>query len=261
MPPWLPTIFLLASLFGGHRGQDIGNGDCLDFSAFNYFRFSPVLTYDPNEGIGGVECAQLCTASTLPHAAVVLKKYCLCARDDDLAAIKAIAKVTDELCDQSDHYVRYYQGTRSNRVEKLSLKADRERAEINEEVTFDLSVANGADVEYSLNYGDGSDSTEWSTANTLRHRYLCSGLFTPKVSARLINQRSVMATEIGTIRIQKAVNSDNINLECPTVVEPGENVDCNVTVRLGTELQMKMDFGDGTFTKWINLPGEYCWQD
>ena len=252
-------VFIVCVLFSqlifDIHGQDVINGDCLDYPAFEYFRYSPSLGYDPLKGVDGPQCAQLCSESAMPNAGVVAKKYCLCARDTELEAIKSIPKVTNELCTQSDDYVSYFRGKSKNKIENLAVKPDKEVAVIDEEVYFELSSSN-TDVEYSLDYGDGSDHTEWSSANALRHRYYMSGTFVINVHARtLTGKPKNVVSEMASIKIEGEVQNENVHMACPTVVEPGDLVDCNITVTVGTQLQMKMDFGDGVFTPMINLPG------
>lgn len=253
----LIAIFAICLLQAGVPclAQDVFNGDCLDFQAFDYFRYSPGIGYDPLKGIDGPQCAELCSESAMPHAGVVLNKYCLCAREAEIEAIKSIAKVTSELCKQSDDYVKYYKGKSKNTIENLSVKPNPEVAVIDQEVLFDISSSN-TDIEYSLDYGDGSDHTEWSSANALRHRYYMSGTFVISVHARLTERPQQVITEKSSIRIEGEVMNDNVQMTCPTVVEPGDLVDCNITITMGTQLTMKMDFGDGVTTAMIDLPGK-----
>ncbi len=247
-------LVFLCSLVVPSLGQDVVNGDCLDFQAFDYFRYSPGIGYDPFKGIDGPQCAELCSESSMPHAGVVLNKYCLCAREAELEAIKSIAKVTGELCRTSDDYVKYFRGKSKNKIENLSVRPNPEVAVIDQEVLFDISSSN-TNIEYSLDYGDGSDHTEWSSANALRHRYYMSGTFVISVHARLTERPQQVVTEKSSIRIEGEVQNDHLNMTCPTVVEPGDLVDCNITISMGTQLTMKMDFGDGISTAMIDLPG------
>lgn len=249
------TCLLIGQLVVFGQGQEVINGDCLDYQAFDYFRYSPGIGYDPLKGVDGPQCAQLCSESSMPHAGVVAGKYCLCARDSELDAIKSIGKVHQDLCKSNDDYVGYYRGKARNKIEKLAVKLDKDVASIDEEVYFELS-SSSSDVEYSLDYGDGSDHSEWSAANALRHRYYMSGTFVVQVHARLAEKPQNVLTEIASIRIEAEVQSDNLHMTCPTVLEPGELIDCNVTITMGTQLAMKMDFGDGVHTPLMNLPGK-----
>lgn len=249
-------VLLLCQLVSVTIGQDVLNGDCLDFQAFEYFRYSPGQWYDPMKGIDGIRCAQLCSDSLMPHAGVVARKYCLCSRESEFDAIKTIPKVTGELCQRSDDYVAYYRGKAQNKVKKLKVKADKEIAVIDEEVFFELSSGN-PDIEYSLDFGDGSDHSEWSAANELRHRYYMSGTFVVTVYARIADKPKTLVTEMTTITIEGEVKNDNVLMACPTVVEPGDMVDCNLTLAMGTKMQMTMDYGDGVYTPMINLPGMF----
>ena len=248
---YLLVIFVVTNVV---VGQEMLNGNCLDYPAFEYFRYSPSLNYDPKKGIDGQQCALLCSESSMQHAGVVAMKYCLCAPDVDFDLIRSIAKVTDELCKENDDYLAYYRGKERNKIENLFIKSNKEVAIVYEEIYFEISSSN-VNIEYSLDFGDGSDHTEWSTANTLQHRYYMSGTFVVNVHARLTEKPEEVVTEITSIKIEAELQNDNVQMTCPTVVEPGDVADCNVTVTVGTQLQMKMDFGDGIFTPLINLPG------
>lgn len=235
--------------------MDISSGDCLDYHAFDYFRHSPSFGYDPDKGIDGAQCARLCSESNMPHAGLVMKRYCLCARDSEYPNIKSIAKVADELCTNSDYYVRYFPGVIKKKIHKLSIRPSKDTALTVEDVYFELSVAN-TNVEYSLDFGDGSDRTEWSVSSLIKHQYYISGLFTVTVYARLHDNPKEVAREITTIKIHSEIQNENVQVDCPGVLEPYDNVDCNITMFTGTDLQMKMDFGDGYFTNLTNLPGK-----
>lgn len=233
---------------------DLSNGDCLDFDAFNYFRHSPGFGYDPDKGIDGFECSKLCSDSNMPHAGLVQNRYCLCARESSFEEIRGIAKVTDELCTTTDYYVRYYRGELKQKISGLSVKPNKDSALISEEVFFELTATND-NVEFSVDFGDGSDASEWSISSSLKHQYFMSGMFTVTVNARLANKPEEIALEVASIRIQAEIQNENLQVHCPTVVEPFDNVDCNITLVSGTQMQMKMDFGDGYYSNFTNLPG------
>ena len=248
-------IFVVALTLARVQAQDLLNGDCLDFQAFDYFRYSPNFGYDPVGGISSDDCMRLCTESSYPHAGLVNSKYCLCAPESEIQIIKSIAKVTAELCKQSDEYLTYYKAKPKNSIKNLALKADKDVLMLDEEVRFDL-YSEGLDIEYSVDFGDKSDRTEWSTANTLKHHYYMTGLFNPKIYARQTHSKHIVVEELTTILVQKEIQPENVQMVCPPVVEPGDVSVCNVTITMGTLLQMKIDFGDGISTSLTNIPGK-----
>lgn len=251
-------FFCALTLLGApSRAQDLLSGDCLDFQAFDYFRYSPNFGYDPIGGISSDDCMRLCTESSYPHAGLVNEKYCLCAPESEIQIIKSIAKVTAELCKTSDEYLTYYKAKPKNSIKNLSLKPDKDVLMLDEEVLFDL-YSEGLDIEYSVDFGDKSDRTEWSTANTLKHRYYMTGTFIPRIYARQTHSKHIVVEELTTISVQKEIQQENVQMVCPPVVEPGDVSVCNVTIMMGTLLQMKIDFGDGISSPLTNIPGKFC---
>lgn len=248
-------VFLLTVFVIQCRARLAIDGDCLDSQSFDIFRYSPYATYDPNKWIDGRECARICSESLLPHAGVVGKKYCLCAADSALEEIKTIPKVNGKLCDDTDYYLRYYRGEPKGKIEKLTIKFRKEYHFIEEEVFVDLTTISNGNVEYLVDFGDGSDLLDWSPSTSIKHTYFLSGTYTITVQARLIDKPEVIIKQTEPLKIHYNVGEKYLKMSCPKVVEPDDKVDCNVTVIVGTDMQMQINHGDGFYTGFINLPG------
>ncbi|OTF83451.1 hypothetical protein BLA29_006380, partial [Euroglyphus maynei] len=232
----------------------LSDGDCLDFHSYEHFRYSPNAHYNPGSGIDGVECARICSESSLPHAGLIDRRYCLCASDLEADAIRVIPKVTSDLCDQNDYYIRYYHGEPQGVIHSLKIRLRKDVLFVEEDIYFDLVPDATGPLEYKIDFGDDSDSIDWTPANTLKHYYHLSGTYTVTVEARLITRPSVMIKQTRHIRIESKVTNDHLKIECPKVVEPDDKVDCNVLIKSGTRMQMKIGYGDGEQSGLINLP-------
>lgn len=234
--------------------SSLSDGDCLDFHSYDYFRYSPNGYYNPNTGLTGAECARICSESSLPHAGLISRRYCLCGSEHESDQIRLIPKVTSDLCDQNDNYMRYYRGEPTGRIDSLTIRLRKQILLIEEDIYFDLvSEANGP-LEYRIDFGDGSDLIDWTPANTLKHYYHLSGTYTVRVEARLISKPDIRIKQIRQIRVESKISNDHLKIECPRVVEPDDKVDCNVLIKMGTQMQMKINYGDGEQSDLINLP-------
>lgn len=230
------------------------DGDCLDFQSYEHFRYSPNAHYNPVSGIDGVECARICSESSLPHAGLIDRRYCLCASDMEADSIRVIPKVTSDLCDQNDYYMRYYRGEPRGAIHSLKIRLRKDIFLVEDDIYFDLVSDATGPLEYKIDFGDNSDLIDWTPANTLRHSYYLSGTYVVTVEARLITRPDVMIKQIRHIRIESKVNNDHLKIECPKVVEPDDKVDCKVLIKSGTQMQMKIGYGDGEQSDMINLP-------
>lgn len=237
--------------------QALTDGDCLGYTSFDYFRQSPG-GYDPSNQMDGQLCASLCSKVWMPLAGVVLKRYCLCAYEQDRPAIQSIDKVPNELCDKSDEYVRYYSGKVIHPIVGLTLKSQKEEVSVDEEVRFDVSINSGEEVEFSIDFGDGGDPTEWSTDMTAKHKYFAPGYYMVVVFARQPQylMRSTVS-EVTYIRVIAELLNENIHFKCPKVVEPGDPAFCNLTITSGQRIEMSVDFGDGSGAPFIPIPGKF----
>ena len=235
--------------------QVLSDGDCLGYTSFDYFRQSPG-GYDPSNEMNGELCASLCSKVWMPFAGVVLKRHCLCAYEQDMSAIESIEKVAIDLCDTSDEYVRYYRGKVIHPIVGLAIKAQREEVTIDEEIAFDLSVNSGEEIEFSVDFGDGSDPTDWGYEMQAKHKYFVPGRYMVVVFAR--QPQHLMRptiTEVTYIRVIGELHNENVNFKCPKVVEPGDSAFCNLSISSGQRLQLSVDFGDGSPAPFIPLPG------
>ena len=213
--------------------------------------------YDPEKEMDGQLCASLCSNVWMPFAGVVLKKHCLCAYEHDRTAIESIERVDDAFCEKSDEYVRFYKGKVIHPIVGLAIKSRVEEAHIDEEVSFDLSIISGDEVEFSVDFGDGIDPTDWSGDLEVKHKYYVPGHHMVVVFARQPQHlMRPIRSEVTYIRIISEVINENINFDCPRVVEPGDPAYCNLTITNGHQLQMSLDFGDGSPANWMPLPGQ-----
>lgn len=235
----------------------LSDGDCLGYTSFDYFRQSAGL-YDPEKEMDGLLCASLCSRVWMPFAGVVLKKHCLCAYEHDRTAIESIERVDNSLCDNSDEYVRFYKGKVILPIAGLAIKSRRAEARIDEEIVFDVSILSGDEVEFSVDFGDGTDPTEWSGGLEVKHKYFVPGHYMAVVFARQPHHlMRPIRSDFTHIRITSEVINENVNFDCPRVVEPGDAAFCNLTITNGHQLQMSLDFGDGSPANWIPLPGQF----
>jgi hypothetical protein len=235
--------------------QILSDGDCLDYTSFDFFRQSPG-GYDSSMEMDGKLCTALCANVWMPYAGVVSKRHCLCAYEHDRAAIENIPKVNSELCDTSDDYTRYFEGKVIHPITDLSISPSSEETQVDEEVNFDISIGSGEDVEFSVDFGDGTDPTEWSSETGIKHRYYVPGHYMIAVYARqpaYLKRRVV--SEISWIQIITELQNENVEFNCPRVVEPGDPVLCNLTITSGQRLEMSVDFSDGSSSPLISLPG------
>lgn len=240
---------------GHHQQQQFNDGDCLDYRSFNHFRYSPNANYDPNKGINGSECARICSESNLPHAGLVSQKYCLCASPEDFQSIRSIPKVSNHLCDEGDLYLRYFRGEPIGQIDELTIALRKKIHLVDDEVYFDLkSIANGP-IEYSIDFGDGNDRIEWNPARTYKHRYHLADKYLVQVQARLVEKPNIRIKQTHQLRIHSKIRNDSVKVSCPKIAEPDDRIDCDITITIGTLMQMLIDFGDGYQSKMINLPG------
>ncbi|CAG2103799.1 unnamed protein product, partial [Medioppia subpectinata] len=247
----LVYIFSLTPILSA---QVLTDGDCLGYASFDYFRQSPG-GYDSADRMDGQLCAALCAKVWMPYAGVVKHQHCLCAYEHDRPNIEAIDKVSAELCDRSDEYVRYYEGKVMHPIVALAIKGSAEEAAVDQEVSFEVSVGSGEEVEYSVDFGDGTDPTDWSPTMTHQHRYFMPGQYMVVVFARQpehLNRR--VLSEITYIHVTSELVTENIHFKCPKVVEPGDPALCNLTVNAGQRMEMTVDFGDGSPAVPIPLP-------
>jgi len=235
--------------------QTLSDGDCLDYQSFDFFRQSPG-GYDSSKEMDGKLCSALCANVWMPYAGVVAKKHCLCAYEHDRASIENIDKVPNELCDTSDDYTRYFQGKVMHPIVGLAIRPSADEPNVEDEVTFDISITSGEDVEFSVDFGDGTDPTQWKPETEVKHRYYVPGRYMVVVYARqpeYLKRR--IASEIAYVQVMSELQNENIIFKCPRVVEPGDAALCNLTITSGQRLEMTVDFGDGSASPIIPLAG------
>ena len=232
----------------------LSDGDCLGYRSFDFFRHSPGNYHSKNQ-IDGQLCASLCSDAAMPHAGVVGKRHCLCAYESH--SIQDIEIVPTELCQSSDDYTRYYQGKVIHPVTGLAIKPSKTKAKVEETIEFEISIVTGVDVEYSIDFGDGSEPTEWDSGTIKKHSFYQTGKYMVAVYAKQHQRfhRRIMS-EYVWVDIVSKIHKKSVNFKCPKVVEPGDSTLCNLTVNNGHDLQMAISYGDETEAVNFNLPGK-----
>lgn len=234
----------------------LSDGDCLGYAAFDIFRHSPG-GYEPGQELSGKLCAGLCSGEAMPYAGLVGKDICLCAFSHDLPSIEAIEQVPSEYCDTGEDYTRFYEGRVIHPVSGLSIKtSSSEYAKAGDQIEFEIELLTGVDVKFTVDFGDGSPTTEWSETTIYKHKYYIPGDYMVAVYAKQAPElRRQIRSEYTMVKIIEEVNEDHVSFKCPKVVEPGDSAHCNLTIISGHGLETTVNFGDGNPPVKYPLPG------
>lgn len=240
------------------------DGSCYTNESLPIFRYAPG-GYDPEQEPGGpidpVRCARLCADNEMPVSAIASRIYCLCAyADEAMAALDESPAISGADCEAGlEGYLRVYKGEIIHAVEGLQVSMSPSPVGFTDElVTFNVTLSRGVDVQFTLDYGDGTPETEWNaTRRSFNHTYHGSGYFRVKLYARQpskLERRAVIKSLL--VKIVDRVEMIDIDFRCFPVIEPEEDSGCNVTALGGQDLKAVLDFDDSSEPLEFEIPGE-----
>lgn len=204
------------------------------------------------------ECTEKCADSEMPYAAIVEKKICLCAPLDRGRALESETRQNETLCEEGvEGYFRAYKSHIKRAVQGLNVTAP-DLAYIDDNVTFAISLDEGVDVEFMVDFGDNTRRTEWDPTPKVVHVYRGSGMFDVVVFARQTskpNRRVKVANHL--MRVVDNLGEGDFVLTCFPIIEPDEDSGCNATALAGQSIHAKVDFNDTVNSIWeFDFPGK-----
>ncbi|GFS30627.1 uncharacterized protein NPIL_616041 [Nephila pilipes] len=166
----------------------IDDGDCVSLNGAEYFHYSPG-GYDPDTHVmSDVECRAKCGSFFLPYAGILRQKLCLCAKDDKVEKVP-IAPI--EECGTNPDLLVFYRSNIIISVTGLSVKPSDDVVQTGTDVVFSMSHDTGDDVEFTIDYGDGSSGTFNDVHDVLAHKYYVPGKYWVQVSAKPVGAPEV----------------------------------------------------------------------
>lgn len=216
--------------------------------------------------MNGTACSRLCSDFGLPFAGVIYRQYCLCASDQDFAALdpgRRVTKIDSQECDVTPN-IRFYGPAKGDRtagsVPEAKITASSERAAVDESVVFDVSVVESGKLdglEYQVDFDDGSILSPWSDKKRVDHTFRIPGHFVVKVHVRQAKQPDRLIAGASTVvSIGQKFEESEVNFTCRQLIEPGDGSGCNITLYAGQDLLLDVDFGDGSEPFIFNASGE-----
>lgn len=233
----------------GNNEVILSNGDCLAPEALNLFKFTPG-GYEVSDGnqITPSVCANLCTTFSYRYSGIILKTYCLCASDEDIDSNSHLVKQVDkDQCSKGAYGIEVFKSDIPS-LQSMKLTATPEKVFIDESVTIDVSIGSKGDsYELLVDFDDGSPLVQWSEKRKFDHIYRIPGKFLVKVHARQSKQsEKLVAGAMVTVHVGNKVDTNEISLNCHSLIEPGDNPGCNVTLFAGQDMTVELNFGNSS---------------
>ncbi|XP_070581220.1 polycystin family receptor for egg jelly-like isoform X2 [Ptychodera flava] len=239
---WKRLSFFIGLLIlaKGSNGQYLG---CYFIDKENrVFGVSPG-NYDPN-ALTIEMCTGACSNLGYHYAAVEAGAFCFCSDNNyDLSAVQPDDTNCDTPC-TGDNAVTCGSHSYSKAYETPSPISVFLDPNVNNFKVFTPSSASifnttGPDLLFSFNYGDDSGDTPLQSSQTFAHSYTLPGEYIVTVAA----DNNYMSPAYDAIRVYAMAGVDRMSLECPLVVQPGDEVRCITTVIEGSDMTLSMDLG------------------
>ncbi|GIY29651.1 polycystic kidney disease protein 1-like 2 [Caerostris darwini] len=230
----------------------IEDGDCIHINGAEYFHYSPG-GYDPGSHVmSDVECRAKCGSFFLPYSGILKQKLCLCAKDDKVEKVP-IAPIDE--CGTNPDLLVFYRSNIIISVTGLTVKPSDDVVQTATDVVFSMSYDTGEDVEFTIDYGDGSSGTFNDVHDVLAHKYYVPGKYKVQVSAKPVgapeSYRVLASTEV---TVADSIEDKSVVFSCPPVVKPTVVVTCNLTTITGGFVTMEIDYGDESDKVVMGLP-------
>lgn len=259
------TCLLLLPTSTSGLAQD---GECYSPEAVDVFRTSSG-GYDASMTMNGTTCTLLCQEFQFTLAGVVSNKYCLCGITDDLESREShdiVKKLDSKECGPDSFNVKIFKTTATpNKVIETKVTPSSLRTLVDETVSFEVSVLDASvskmldDLDLSLDFGDGTPVTRVTSENKkkVEHIYRVPGKYLVKLHAKIIDKNLLVSGSSVLIAIGQKFDDSEISFECLPLVEPGDNVGCNISAFGGQDLTVEINYGDGSVPFVFNASGEY----
>ena len=248
----LPSVTLTQDDEPSIQGKSeivLSNGDCLSPEALNLFKFTPG-GYEIADGTQMVtsQCANLCTSFSYKYSGIVRQTYCLCASDADIESnTQFIKQVEQQQCTKGGYGIQVFK-SEIYQIQPMKLTVTPERLFIDETVTIDVSIGGKGDsYELLVDFDDGSPLVQWSEKRKFDHIYRIPGKFSIKVHARQSKQaEKIVAGALAIVHVGNKVDENEISLNCHSLIEPGDNPGCNVTLLSGQDMTVELNCGNSS---------------
>lgn len=243
------------------KSSIISNGDCLSPAALNLFKFSPG-GYEVTDGsdMKSSECSNLCSPFEYKYSGVILQSYCLCASERDIKENShLVEKIDSQSCSKGSNGI-LVSLTENRSLQSIKLIVSPERTFIDEAISLDITLPSKGDTyEVLVDFDDGSSLSGWSDKRKFDHTYRIPGQFTIKVHARSTKSPDkLIAASMVNVLVGSKLDDNEISLNCHTLIEPGDNPMCNVTLYSGQDMTIEMNFSNSTESvQAFNVTGEF----
>jgi hypothetical protein len=263
----ITIIFVTLVLLSTPISSSVQDGECYSAEVLDVFRTSSG-GYDASMSMNGTTCSLLCQEFDFPLAGVVSNKYCLCGMTDDWDSREAAnigKKLDPKECHAESSNVKIFKTSATpNQVIATKITPNSLKSFVDETVSFEVGVLDPSaakmldDLELSLDCGDGSPIIRVTSENKkkVEHIYRVPGKYLVKLHAKTTEKNLLVSGASILISIGQKFDDSEIAFDCLSLVEPGDNIGCNISAFGGQDLTVEINYGDGSDPFIFNTSGE-----
>ncbi|XP_055877058.1 uncharacterized protein LOC106077240 isoform X2 [Biomphalaria glabrata] len=205
-----------------------------------------------------ISCKKNCGDFNYKYAAVTSGKFCYCANTlpvsspaDDINCNLPCVGAANQMCGGAGH-VSVYDATKKISGLSVSTDASNKVIPVATTVNIGLSVSDGPEAVYALDYDDGSGRTALNTTNMLTTVYYIPGEYSIKAFGSDVNQSLQEAMAATTVRVDAPPGESNVT--CDTLFATFEIGMCTFTIWSGTSLQVNLSVSSVVYSISIEDP-------
>ncbi|GAB6020442.1 polycystic kidney disease 1-like 2 [Chamberlinius hualienensis] len=199
-------------------------------------------------------CSSACQNNQFSYGGIQEGRFCLCA--DEITDLQEVnASLCDSPCSANttgssgwcggvNGVTSVYRAEGGVKFAGFSLTVSSSAISVHQAVTFFVELISGYNVQYRIDYDDGSSETIANASGVFTHKYQLPGVYHPIVHGSDDFNPQKRISQSLTISVVQQLSQ--VRLDCPLISDPMENFVCNVSMLTGTTATLTIDRGDDT---------------